>query len=630
MCQSKVVKVPMGVFKVTLAVFSLAMIVCVASTEDASSDRSDNTQDAGPGETTTTEKSFEECYDFVVVGAGSAGSVVANRLSANGTYSVLLLEAGGEETLDLQVPFRAPFLSNANNSWEYYTVPQKNACFSYPYNVSRMTQGKILGGTSSINSMSFVRGNKEDFNSWEKYYNATGWNYSSVLPYFKQIERFNITDFNETEIEKYHGKTGETPVNYPNYYTPLSDVFLNACREAGYTKIDYNGENQLGFSRVQSNTAGGVRKSANTCFLQGVKQNRSNLRISTYSEANKIYFVEENGHKRARVVEFTVNGTKKNVSIGYEVIVCAGAIGSPKLLMLSGIGPKNWLDMVNISVIADLDVGLGLQDHVVFLGLVVTTEKDLLNLADLANKSWIQYEYNQTGLLAVPGAYEAFIFSSHENKTAPKNHPDIQMALTALFPDPSINKSGYIPQDIYDDYYAPMFNKTGFMTTLTLVQPNSRGFVMLNPTNITGSPLIDPAMLSDEDDIKRTVKGIQNMKSVFETASMKKIGASVYDVRFPRCKQYEDIWSEEYLRCFLQNAGFAGMHVCCTCAIGNNTKSVVDERLRVRGGVKGVRVADASVMPKIISGNTHAAIMMIGAKAADMIIADTKAAKEPK
>ncbi|XP_077526310.1 4-pyridoxate dehydrogenase-like [Haemaphysalis longicornis] len=618
----------MGALKATLSVFLLEMFVCMAS-KDASSVGSENGEAVVSEQASTTEKPFDECYDFVVVGAGSAGSVVANRLSANGTYSVLLLEAGGEETLDLQVPFMAPFLANASNSWEYYTLPQQNACFSYPYNVSRMTQGKILGGTSSINSMSFVRGNQKDFDSWEKDYNATGWKYSDVLEYFKKIEMFNISDFEEQEdVDKYHGKTGETPVNYPNYFTPLSDVFLNACEQAGYKYIDYNGESQLGFSRVQSNTAGGARMSANKCFLQSIKENRTNLRISTYSEAKKIHFVDENGRKRARAVEFTVNGTRKNVSIGYEVVVCAGAIGSPKLLMLSGIGPELLLKSLNISVIADLQVGQGLQDHVVFLGLVVTTTKDMLHLSDLANKSREIYRYNQTGLLALPGAYEAFIFSSHENKTSPDTHPDIQMALTAVFPDHSINKSGYIPQDIYDQYYAPMFNKTGFMTTLTLVQPNSRGFVMLNTTDVNGPPYIDPKMLSVEDDINRTIKGIQNMRRVFETEAMKGIGGEVYNVPFPRCKEYEDIWSYNYLKCFLQNAGFAGMHVCCTCAMGNNTMSVVDERLRVRGGVKGVRVADASVMPKITSGNTHAVIMMIGAKAADMIIADYKAAKE--
>ncbi|XP_077528068.1 glucose dehydrogenase [FAD, quinone]-like [Haemaphysalis longicornis] len=491
-----------------------------------------------------------------------------------------------------------------------------------------MTQGKLLGGTSGINSMNMVRGNPSDYDSWENVYNASGWSYRSILQYFKETEKFTINDERITKVSEYHGDAGETPVNYPNYYTNLSNVFLEACKESGYEYVDYNGQKKSGYSRTQTNTFNGTRMSAFTCFLHMQSYLYQNLRISINSTATKIYFNEEN---RATTVEFMKDGKKMNVTAGREVVVAAGAIGSAKLLMLSGIGPKEQLEKYQIPVVAELPVGDGLQDHVIFLGLLVTTTNDLIGFKDLFDNTSIrQYqEHNRTGLLTLPGAYEAFLFTdSLTNSTSPEA-PDIALALTALFPSPQIAQSPYVSNQTYEEFYKPLIvrNKTGFMTTITMVQPQSRGTVMLNSANPDDPPLIDPKLLSVEDDVTRTVQGILKVKEVFEkTKAMQRIGAKVYDTPLPYCKDHP-MWSVEYLKCFLKYAGFPGMHVCCTCAMGNHNRSVVDERLRVKK-VTSLRVIDASVMPAITSGNTHAPVMMIAAKGAAMIIEDAIAADE--
>ncbi|KAH6942987.1 hypothetical protein HPB50_013301 [Hyalomma asiaticum] len=437
------------------------------------------------------------------VGAGSAGSVLANRLSESGNYTVLVLEAGGEETPDLMVPFTAPFAANENNSWQFVTVPQKYSCRSFPGRAAVINPGKVLGGSSSINSMAFVRGSKEDFNRWEKRFGATGWNYSSVLPHFKAIETFNVSGVPEHVKSYYHGTRGETPVNYPRYQTPLSYHFLNACSESHYEYVDYNGDRFSGYSRVQSNTAAGVRMSANKCFLKSVRNIRQgHLHVSTKSIVTQILF---DSKRRAVGVQFIKDGNVTNVSAGREVILSAGAINTPKLLMLSGIGPAEELEKHKIRQLVDLPVGRGLQDHVVFLGLVVTTDKDYIGLSDL-QKSEALYKTNQTGLFTLPGALEALIFTdSGVDKGKLKVHPDIEAKLLALFPDARISRSPYVSEQTYTEYYKPMLQKTGFMCAVVMTKPKSRGTVRLRSAYFEDPPLINPKMLMKDVDTDRIV-----------------------------------------------------------------------------------------------------------------------------
>ncbi|XP_070380804.1 glucose dehydrogenase [FAD, quinone]-like [Dermacentor albipictus] len=567
----------------------LAVLIILAIVRTASCDGQEQTDEDGNPGSAGGAGGLLECYDFVVVGAGSAGSVVANRLSANGTYKVLLLEAGVNETDDLRVPFFAPFAATPNNTWLYTTIPQTNSCLSFPGRVAVMTLGKVMGGTSSINSMNFVRGSRHDFDLWEKDFNATGWNYTSVLPNFKAIENFNVSSVSKEERDKYHGTMGETPINYPPYNTSLSYAFLNACSESHYSYVDYNGENHTGYSRVQSNTAYGL--------------------------------IIDN--KRATHVVFIKDGVEMNVSVGREVILSAGAINSPKLLMLSGIGPEEELKNSSIDpVVADLPVGVGLMDHIIFLGLVVTTTKDEIGLSNI-NQSIAQYYYNQTGLLTIPGAFEALLFTnSSEDSSELPDYPDIELELTDLFPDPQIQKSPYVSNETYDKYYRPMFNKTGFMNAVAMVRPKSRGSVKLNNTDPNGMPIIDLKFLSVQEDVDRIVNGTLKVMQLFNTTAMKNIGAEIWNGSYPQCENHT-IWSPAYIECFVRQAAFPGQHVCCTCPMGDRNDSVVDSRLKVRN-VTNVRVMDASVMPRIPAGNINAAVMMLADKGAKMVLEDYK------
>ncbi|KAK8777971.1 hypothetical protein V5799_020688 [Amblyomma americanum] len=524
-------------------------------------------------------------------------------------------------TSDLYVPFTAPFAANENNSWGYETTPQLFSLFAYPSGVAPITQGKVMGGTGSLNSMNYVRGNPKDFDKWENEYNATGWKYSDVLSYFKEIENFNISDVSE-EDKRYHGYGGETPVNYPGYYTNLSYVFLDACKEADYEKIDYNGEHHTGYSRVESNTAYGVRWGPSSCFLNDTVRARSNLHIFTKSIVIRILF-EQN---RTTGVIFTKDGENKTVKVKREVILCAGAIGSPKLLMLSGIGPDHELARHNIKRVQVLPVGQALQDHIIFLGLVVTTTMDMIGLGNF-NKSIEEYNETRTGLLTIPGAFEALLFtSSKEDKSAEtEDYPDIELELAAMFPNELIGRSPYVDPAIYEKYYKPMFGKAGFMNAVAMVQPKSRGTVHLTSTNPYERPQINPNMLYYTEDLERIVNGTLKVMKLFNTAPMKAIGAEVWNEKFPYCNQF-DIWSRDYVTCFVQHTAFPGQHVCCTAPMGTHKDAVVDERLRVHG-INGLRVMDASVMPAIVSGNTYAAVLMIGAKGADMVLKDAEQAR---
>lgn len=552
-----------------------------------------------------------DAYDYIIVGGGSAGSVLANRLSANPNRTVLLLEAGGPETALQQIPFFAPFLANQDNTWGYSTVPQKDACLSSPEQRVSVTQGKILGGSSVLNSMSFVRGNHKDYDTWAAQYGALGWSYADVLPFFKDIETYYIGDPGQ-----YHGTTGEIPINYANSHTPLSDAFLKACKESGYLYVDYNGQRQSGYSRIEANIANGTRQSANKCFLLPVQDKRPNLHISLRSLVTKITF----DGKRASGVNFTKGNQLKFVAAKREVVVSAGAINSPKLLLLSGVGPKEDLERLKIPVVADLPVGRGLQDHVVFTGLVVTTPRDEVGLLKFG--TILQYVYNRTGVLAIPGGTEVILFSSSQSALDADDFPDIQTVLTDLFPGNRPPKPPQVSEEVYEKYYKPMEGKNGFMATLVMIQPKSRGNVSLNTTEPTDAPLIDPRFLSQNQDVKRTVKGIKKIKKLLEADALREIGAEVWGVPYPPCASAGPVWSPAYLDCFIRQTAFPAMHVCCTCAMGNHTMAVVDERLRVKGGVTGLRVADASVMPAVTTGNTNAPVLMIGDKAAAMIIED--------
>ncbi|XP_077535764.1 glucose dehydrogenase [FAD, quinone]-like, partial [Haemaphysalis longicornis] len=274
-------------------------------------------------------------YDYVIVGGGSAGCVIANRLSADPNTSVLLLEAGDLEDATDQIPGAAPSKQGGHHDWAYVTVPQRNACLSYREQRVRLPRGKVLGGSSVLNYMVYTRGSRHDYDRWSEEYGAAGWSYQDVLPHFKEIE-----DYRVGAPDDYHGTGGEVAVNYANGRTSLSDTFLMACNESGYPYVDYNGPEMAGCSRPQTNTRNGARVSANTAFIQPIIGARKNLHVALLSQVTKVIFEVT----RAVGVTFTRLGHAMNVYASREVILSAGAFGSAQLLMLSGVGPKEDLE----------------------------------------------------------------------------------------------------------------------------------------------------------------------------------------------------------------------------------------------------------------------------------------------
>lgn len=276
------------------------------------------------------------------MGGGSAGSVIANRLSANPSVTVLLLEAGGLETPSRQIPAAAPLNLRGHDDWDYWTVPQRNAALSYRDQRLSLSRGKVLGGSSVLNFMIYTRGNPKDYDRWASKYGAKGWSYEDVLPHFKAIE-----DYRVGTPDQYHGTGGEVPVDYSNTSTRLSQLLVEACKQSNYPYVDFNGATQSGCSRLQHNVADGERYSASKAFIRPIVGRRKNLHVALFSQVTKVNFKE----RRATGVSFTRYGQPQNASAKREVILSAGTVGSTQLLLLSGVGPKEQLERLKVGIV---------------------------------------------------------------------------------------------------------------------------------------------------------------------------------------------------------------------------------------------------------------------------------------
>ncbi|XP_077512921.1 glucose dehydrogenase [FAD, quinone]-like [Amblyomma americanum] len=562
---------------------------------------------------------LREQYDYIIVGGGSTGCVVANRLSAGGKATVLLLEAGGLEEASRQIPLLASFNLGGHDDWNYWTVPQKNACLSFRNQRVTLPRGKVLGGCSVLNYMLYVRGNKHDFDRWARKYGAKGWAYNDVLPHFKDIE-----DYRAGKADEYHGVGGEVPVDYANSSTPLSQIFLDACKESGYPLVDYNGASQSGCSRLQTNLRDGARVSASKAFIQPILRTRKNLHVALFSQVTKVNF----DGKRAVGVTFSWFGKTQTVAAHREVILSAGAVGSAQILMLSGVGPREDLKRLKIPEVADLPVGRSLQDHVLlFTAVPVSTESYVAvppsSLSDIA-----KYDRERAGPIAIPAAVEVLQFLSTDYATAP-DIPDVEIGVISSPPATELAKgelvnTGFLPE-AYDSYLGPGTDQPGFRVAVINNRPKSRGRITLRTADANDHPDIDPHLLEHPDDVKAAAQGTKMfIDKMLNTAAMKSVGAKPWNITFPPCAKEGPLWSLEYIECIFRHWSQPSWHMCCTAPMGCHPEAVVDERLRVRGKVEGLRVADTSVMPDIVSGNTHAAAMMIGSKAAAMILENNR------
>ncbi|XP_076442479.1 glucose dehydrogenase [FAD, quinone]-like [Babylonia areolata] len=551
-------------------------------------------------------------YDYVIVGAGSAGCVLANRLSEDKHVTVLLLEAGPDDRKypTVAIPALADYLFHTEVDWEYYTDPQQSVFEGYEKRRTYLPRGRMLGGTSNLNSMMYVRGSRHDYDMWAEQ-GSEGWSYKEVLPYFIKSE----DNFNDDYVKSgYHGRGGPLKVS-AHRTVGLTDLIMQAGKEMGLKEVDANGETMEGVAHIQSTAADGLRYSTSRAFLYPVLH-RENLHVVTDAHVTKVVFEG----KRAVGVNFVRHGRKEMVRARREVIVSAGAVGSPHILQLSGVGPKKVLEKVKIPVVVDLPVGENLQDHLAFdyqVGVrepVTTTPEQLSSFW-----TWLKYTLFKTGQWSSPMSLESQIFMSIDEESRKRDWPDLQIIFIGrLRNTEAMRKAGYKEETVEQAKRRDSF-KYGFPCLPCLLRPKGRGTLRLHSADPFEYPAIDPDNLENPEDLATLINGIRVCQKLVATPTMQSVGAEATDPPSQFCAQHT-FDSDDYWACMVRRNMQQFYHTCGTCKMGavTDNTTVVDPQLRVKG-LQGLRVVDASIMPAVPSGNTNAPVIMVAEKAADMI-----------
>jgi choline dehydrogenase len=531
-----------------------------------------------------------ESFDYIVVGAGSAGCVLANRLTASGRHRVLLLEAGGRDSnIWIHIPLGfGKLFDNAKVNWRYASEPEPEL------NNRRIIQprGKVLGGSSSINGLLYIRGQPEDFDHWRQLGNA-GWAFEDVLPYFRRSED------QERGADALHGAGGPLAVSNVCEPHPLCEAFIEAAEKAGFPRNDdFNGPRQDGAGYFQLTAKNGRRWSTAVGYLRQARR-RPNLTVALNALATRVLF----SGRRAIGVEYRQGQATRTAYADGEVILAGGAFNSPQLLQLSGLGPAALLRELGIEVIADIPgVGADLQDHLQVRMQYRCTEPITMN--DVINHwrhrlgAGLRYVLSRKGLLTIGAGYAgAFLRTRPDLET-----PDVQVHFLIF----STETAG-----------SALHTFPGFMTSVCQLRPQSRGFVRIKSNDPSVPPAIQPRYLSSRHDCDTLVAGMTLLRKVMNQPAIRRF---IAEERAPglQCQSAADLLA------FARATGTTVYHPTSTCRMGSDPAAVVDERLRVRGFDR-LRVIDASIMPTVVSGNTNAAVVMIGEKGADMILEDAAA-----
>jgi choline dehydrogenase len=528
-------------------------------------------------------------FDYVIVGAGSAGCVLANRLSADGKSSVLLLEAGPKDSniwIHIPLGYGKLFKTKSVN-WMYQTEPEPGLHGRSIF----QPRGKVLGGSSSINGLLYVRGQHEDYDRWRQHGNS-GWGYDDVLPYFRKAED------QQRGADDFHGSGGPLPVSDWRHHDPLSEAFVVAAAETGIpTNPDFNGANQEGAGFFQTTTRRGRRASTARSYLRPAK-GRKNLQVETSALAQRILFEG----RRAKAIEYRQGGVLRTARARKEILISGGAYNSPQLLQLSGVGPTELLRKHGIDVVLDAGgVGHDLQDHLQIR--VVTRCAKSITLNDIVNSPFrrilagARYAAFRKGPLTIAAGTSGAFFKTNPRLAT----PDIQIHFLPF----STDKMG-----------EKLHPFSAFSASVCQLRPESRGSLRIKSADPAVPPEIRINYLATETDRTANVEGLKILRKILKAPALSSYVTEEVD---PGAK----VSSDEELLNFCRQRGSTVYHPTSTCRMGNDPLAVVDQRLRVRG-IEGLRVVDASVMPDLVSGNTNAAVIMIAEKASDMILEDAR------